>query len=247
VAIRTDKWPGNTFLLWLPEDAHPVWNQWTEGISPHQDFERTDQGGLAWRFQTDEALVEAKLTPGETSLLCEVHVKNLSDKSIERVCVQNCFHLSKAPDFACRDGSRIFTRIDGKWHSFSELKPKYKCAHYIREGFAGASDLWTFTDNRPPKNVADTIEESLVDHPLIICLSRDGSRAVATASDDYRRVFYNGSLEYLLCIHSQQAVLPELGPGKDFTFRQKIYFAEGGVQECVRMFEEDAAEGGISP
>ena len=247
VAIRVAEWPGNTFLLWLPEDVNPIWNQWTEGISPHQDFERTDEGGLVWRYETDEAMVEAKLTPEEASLLCEVYVKNLSGKSLKRVGVQNCFHLSKAGDFACRDGSRIFIRVDGRWRSLADLKPKYKAALYLRKGYADADDLWAFADNKPPKWATDLLEEPLADHPLIVCLSKDGGRAVGAASNDYRRVFHNGGLEYLLCVHSQQAVLPELEAGGNFTFRQKIYFADGGLRECIRVFEEDASGGGIRP
>ena len=34
IAIRVEGWPGNTFLLWLPEDVEPgLWNNWTADVA----------------------------------------------------------------------------------------------------------------------------------------------------------------------------------------------------------------------
>ena len=42
IAISVKEWPGQTFLLWMPEDVRPLWNQWTPAVAP-QNFSKTER------------------------------------------------------------------------------------------------------------------------------------------------------------------------------------------------------------
>ena len=233
VEIRVDEWPGQTFLLWCPEAVAPIGSNSSADFA-RQEFTEADNGGLRWEHTPGgKARVVAIVTPRADSLLVEVAVTNLTDQPLEQVSAQNCFHLSAAPDFACDDFSRVHLRKDGEWQTLKQLQPSVSMPMYYREGFleAGRSDSWG--------GVFKAYNQAArVDHPLMVCTSRDGTRAVATASEDYQCVFHN-QLEYLRCIHSQQAPVPVLKPDETVVFRQVIYFIEGGVDECVRAFVRD--------
>ena len=237
IAIAVQEWPGNTFLLWLPESVAPLlWNQWIPEVA-HQDFSDNGKGGLRWSYtKKDVAHMTAELQPQDRSLACIVQVTNLSDTVLDDVSAQNCFHLSLAPDFACDDFSRIFIRTGGHWKSLKELQPDCALPMYYRPGFlkSGKTDSWggIFREyNQSPR----------ADHPLMMCLDTDGKRTVATASADYQCVFHNQGSEYLRCIHSQQSPVAALAPGETATFRQWIFFVEGGIQECLRQFNQSEA------
>jgi hypothetical protein len=228
VAIRVKEWPGQTFLLWFPEAVGDLWVQWDEDAA-HQEFSRTPAGGIRWEFRGNpEARITAELIPRAQSLLAEVRVTNVGERALHNVRAQNCFHLSAAPDFACDDFTRVYVRVDGRWQSLAELEPSVGLPMYYRPGYpeSDRTDSW---EGHFRKNIQTVRAES----PLIICTSKDGQRAVATASGDWECVFHNRELPYLLCIHSQQAPQPSLAPGEEVLFRQVIYFIDGGVEECV--------------
>jgi hypothetical protein len=105
---------------------------------------------------------------------------------------------------------------------------------YYRRGF--------FADGRPDRwagRFSHSNQPAEADHPLIVCVARDGRRALGTASEDYQCVFHNAHYEYLRCIHSQQAPLRVLGPGERATFCQKLYFVQGGLADCIEACEAD--------
>jgi hypothetical protein len=105
---------------------------------------------------------------------------------------------------------------------------------YYRRGF--------FVDGRPDRwagRFAHCNQQVEADHPLIMCVARDGGRAVGTASEDYQCVFHNSQYEYLRCIHSQQAPVRVLNSGERAVFRQKVYFVQGGVMDCVSAYRVD--------
>jgi hypothetical protein len=52
-------------------------------------------------------------------------------------------------------------------------------------------------------------------------------------------LFHNAHHAYLRCIHSQQAPVRLLQPGKRATFTQTIYFTEGGLAGCISAYEAD--------
>jgi len=81
------------------------------------------------------------------------------------------------------------------------------------------------------------------DHPLMVCVSRDGQRAVGTASERFLFLFHNQGNPHLLCIHSQQEPLPVLEKGQTAVFHQAVYFVEGGLSACVEAFESDTQAG----
>ena len=47
VDITLESWPGNTFVLWLPEAVGDLWQQWDAKVA-YQDFVTTEKGGLLW-------------------------------------------------------------------------------------------------------------------------------------------------------------------------------------------------------
>lgn len=237
VAIRVSGWPGQTFLLWFPEAVGDLWVQWDAAVA-HQDFARKSGGGLRWEFDgNSDVRVSAELTPRQHSLLLDVRVTNRVDRTLRRVRAQNCFHLSAAPDFACDDFTRIHILVDGRWRSLDELDPSVGLPMYYRPEYpeSGRPDSWN-------GSFRDHIQSIRADSPLIVCTSRDGERAVATASENWECVFHNQRMPYLLCIHSQQAPVSVL-PAEEARFRQVIYFIEGGVAACVRAFQKDLENG----
>jgi hypothetical protein len=159
-------------------------------------------------------------------------VTNRSDQVLNQVSAQNCFHLSAAPDFGCGDFSRIYLRSGGEWRTLASLGPTSDFPMYYRRGYFadGRPDRWggRFSHNNQPAEA---------DHPLIVCVAQDGRRAVGTASEDYQCLFHNAHLEYLRCIHSQQAPVRALRPGERAAFCQEIYFTADGLMGCVSAYE----------
>jgi hypothetical protein len=241
VSIRVEQWPEQTFLLWLPEAVTPFWGNWKAGMTGEQ-FIKTSAGGLRWEYaDRSQARIVAELVPRAESLLLEVRVKNLTAKDIEQVAVQHCLHLSSAADFACDDFSRVHVRSDGRWRTLRQLAPTVNLPMYYRTGFleSGRRDSWG-------GEFRNYNQKTRVDHPLMVCTSKDGQRGIGTASENFQCVFHN-QLTYLRCIHSQQAPVPNLPAGAEAVFRQVIYFVDGGVSDCVSAFQKDLKEGGFRP
>ena len=233
VDINIDIWPGNTFGLWLPEAVGELWQQWDADVA-HQDFQQTRNGGLLWIYEGNpDGVIRTELIPQGNSFLIEAKVINRSQKELHGVYVQNCLHFSKAPDFACNDFSRIYIRTKMEWRSLKSLNPTESFPRYYREDYPshGRKD--------PTEDIfGDMRQDAAIDHPLIILVSKDGKRSVGVASEDYEFLFHN-QMEYLRCIHSESGSGPPLLPGEKAVFRQKIYFVEGGLKDCVNTFEKD--------
>ena len=80
VGITVDQWPGNTFVLWLPEAVGDLWQQWDPKVA-HQDFTVTNQDELLWTYRGHpDGVIRTELTPQGNSLLMETRVTNRSDK-----------------------------------------------------------------------------------------------------------------------------------------------------------------------
>ena len=240
VAIQIPQWPENTFRLWMPEAVGELWQQWDPDVA-HQYFTPTKRGGLLWNFEGNpDCVISDEMTPKGNSLLLEVSVTNRADHNLEMVYAHNCLHFSAASDFACEDFSRIYIRTNAQWRSLASLSPTCACPFYYCEGYS----RWGRID--PHENRHEYAKQSTAaDHPLIVCVSKDGKRAVGTASEKYEFLFHNGEVEYLLCIHSESGAVPTLKPAETVTFRQKIYFVAGGLMDCVAAFEADI-EGDIA-
>jgi len=232
VQIERTDWPGNRFLLWLPESVGDLWNQWTPDIA-HQDFKQTSEGGLVWRFDRQpEMSIEASLIPkGDEAILLEVCITNRGDADLEHATCQNCFHLSQSPDFVCDDCSRIVLRTDGQWRSIGELNPTSQLPMYYRPRFREEDRVDSWRGHYQKDD-----QSARADHPMMMCVSRDGQRVVATASENYQCVFHNTGRPYLLCIHSQQTPVERLAPGEAAWFRQWLFFVDGGVDETVEVY-----------
>jgi hypothetical protein len=237
IAISVAEWPGNTFLLWLPENVSDIWTQWTVD-DPTQRFERTEKAGLRWVYDGNpHALLTSEIVPLQKDLYCEVRVTSRSREALKEVFAQNCLHFPKAPDFQCLDFTRVFLRHEGEWRSVASLAPTMGLPMYYRPGFlaSGRRDTWggyfAFCNQKPE-----------ADHPLMVCVSKDGARCIGTASENYQCVFHNQG-HHFGCIHSHPEAVPSVAPGETVVFRQKFYFVEGGLRDCVARFEEDFRDG----
>lgn len=237
VRVRLVEWLGDVFRVWLPESAGDIWYNHTPGLA-HQDFIGTETAGLVWRWQGHpSANLETEVTPQGDSLLLEARVTNRSHAPLENVRASHCLQFSQAPHFACGDFLRIYIRADGHWQTLAALRPKTDYPHFFRAGLREAGNLGDWETRR-----AHLHESIAADHPLIVCVSDDGARAVGTASEDYRFLFHNHANAHLWCIHSQQSPAPVLAPHETVCFRQKVYFSDQGLEGCVAAFEADAGE-----
>jgi hypothetical protein len=242
VVVRVNEWPENRFLLWLPESVGSLWMQWDPAVA-HQDFAKTKSGGLRWQFDGNpKARIVAELTPRRQSILLEVRVKNLTARDLGQVTAQNCLPLSEAPDFACRDDSRIFLRTGGRWVPLSDLDVNDPLPMFYRPGFLESGRIDSWGGGFKQHN-----QEWRAYHPLMIVLSRDGKRALGTVSEDYQCLFHNHGSAFLKCVHSQQSPVPKLAAGQEAVFRQIVYFIDGGIKEVVRAYDQDVKAGAIKP
>jgi len=240
IAIRIAEWPGQRFLLWLPEEVAGLWRQWDPPVA-HQEFTKTERGGLRWEFTGNpKAVITAELIPRAQSLLLEVRVRNRTDADLKQVRVQNCLPLSEAPDFVCTDFSRLYLRTGKHWRSIAELGVTDSLPMFYRPGFLESGRLDSWRGNFKSQN-----QTQRADHPLMVVLSKHHTRAFGTVSEDYQCLFHNQGLPYLRCAHSQQAPVERLAPGAEAVFRQMVYFIDGGVKEVVRAYERDVKAGAI--
>ena len=231
VLVTVEEWPGNVFRLWAPENVGLLWRNWRNG-GTRQDFSRAD-GGLAWRTEDESGwTVDTGLHPRGAVLAIETRVYNGSNVALPHVSSANCVQFRRAPDFACYDFSRIVVRVDGQWTSLASLRPGSDYPHYLNSSIVDHDGRVGWGGN-----LSHLFETAPSDHPLMVCLSRDGRRAVATASSDYEHVFHNRANPELLCIHSSQRPVAELAPGRIAALTQHVYFVEGGVRECVEAYE----------
>jgi len=233
IGITRTGWPDNTFVLWLPEVVGDLWQQWQPEVA-REEFAITKQGGLLWTFDgRPEALIGTELIPQGNALLLENRVTNRSREDLKQVYAQNCIHFSQAPDFICGDFSRFYLRTGGAWRSLASLKPTSAFPRYYRQGYPSRGRI-----DPTEHQFGDIRQPAEVDHPLMVLVSQDGTRSVGIASEHYEFLFHN-QMEYLRCIHSESGCEPALPPGKTAVFRQKIYFVDGGLMDCVAAFERD--------
>jgi hypothetical protein len=233
VLVTVEEWPGNVVRLWAPENVGGLWRNWDSG-GARQGFSRAD-GGLTWRLEGESGwTVETRLRARGAVLTIETLVDNGSDVPLSDVSSTNCVQFRRAPDFACDDFSRIYIRVEGEWSSLASLRPGSDYPHYLRQDIAHHDGRVGWGGS-----LSHLFESVRSDHPLMVCVSRDGRRAVATASSDYEHLFHNRANPELLCIHSSQHGVPEVAPGRTAAFVQHVYFVEGGVRECVKAFESD--------
>ncbi len=225
------QWPGNVFRLWAPEIIGTLWQNW-EGGGFHQNFFPTSDGGLVWTHEGPGWSVDTHVHAKGHTLALTTRVTNLGDRDLPDVAVVNCVQFGLAPEFACSDFSRIYIRIAGDWSSLKSLEPKSDYPHYCSVSSAHDGNVGWGGD------MSHLFEATKADHPLMVCLSKDVRRAVATASKDYEFLFHNKANPELWCIHSSQKPAT-VKPGGEALFEQSIYFVEGGIEECVHAFESD--------
>jgi len=118
----------------------------------------------------------------------------------------------------------------------ASLNPTVSYPYYFRVGYPSRGRI----DPDPTEHKEGGVRQAAsIDHPLIVLVSKDGTRAVGVASEDYEFVFHNNGLDYLRCIHSESGCSPPVPTGEKVTFRQKVYFVNGGLIDCVAAFEKD--------
>ncbi|MBP61790.1 MAG: hypothetical protein CMJ62_09715 [Planctomycetaceae bacterium] len=239
VMIRISEWPDNHFRLWLPEKVGSFWDNWNPDVA-RQNFQASENNGLTWAFhQPDLARVEVELTPLDNTVLLETRVLNISSGDLKDVTAANCLQFGLALDFACGDFARIYLRTGNEWSSLAALDPKSDYPHYFRAGRNTAAQLAAARAAGRFKSPTGLDEDVEPDHPLLVCVARDGDRSVGTASDDFHCLFHNRANPHLWCMHSHQWPVQVLRPGNTAVFRQKVYFVEGGLSDCVAAYQAD--------
>lgn len=240
VTVSPAEWPENLFRLWLPEHVEPgLWSN-MKAAEADQRFENAAHGGLQWSYERPGlARINAELVPASGSLLLEVDIVNRSRDFITGVSVMNCLQMSQATAFACDDFGRLFIRSGGSWRSLFELKPRSDYPTYYRQGYleGGGVGVWG-------GKLDGLTEPARADHPLMVCVSKEGKRAVGIAADRYYFLFHNRANRNLLCIHSNSEPLPLLEPDQETHFRQKIYFSDGGLDGCIAAYDADPPQSG---
>ena len=235
ILVRIKEWPGNTFRLWLPEHVAPdLWSNYHQEEAA-QAFGPNGNNGLIWRTtRNPTVIIEADLKSRNSSILMEVRIKNRGSDDLMNVATMNCVQLSQAPDFACDDLSRLYIRSDDQWRPLSHRKPISDYPTYYRPGYLeeGSVGIWG--------GKLDHLTEAVrADHPLMVCLSKDGQRSISTAADHYYFLFHNQANKQLLCIHSNPEPRPVLRPGETAIIRQTVYFNNGGLMACVTAHDAD--------
>ena len=145
-----------------------------------------------------------ELTPLDSTVLIETRVVNISSGDPHDLGAINCLQFDLAPDFACGDFSRIYLRTGGNWSGLAALGSKSDYPHYFRPGRNTAAELAAAKSAGRFRSPTRLDEEVEVDHPLMVCVARDGVRSVGTASDDFHFLFHNRANPHLWCMHSHQ-------------------------------------------
>ena len=239
IMIRIAQWPDNIFRLWMPEKVGSIWSNWDPDVA-RQDFQPSGENGLTWTFhRPDVARIEAELTARGSAVLIKHTVVNISAGDLNDITAINCLQFGLAPDFGCGDFSRLYLRTGGNWCNLAALDPKSDYPHYFRPGRNTSTQMAAATAADRFKSPIGLEEDVQPDHPLMACVTRDGDRSVGIASDDFHFLFHNRANPHLWCMHSTQWPVPVLPAGHAAVFRQKLYFVNGGLSDCVAAYEAD--------
>lgn len=239
--FSVDVWPDNVFCLWLPEVVYadpddPLWEQWDPAVA-HQDFDSTQQGGLAWRFLNERCEITTQAVPGDARLDLETRIVNTGREVMANVFPQNCFHFPKAPDFFCLDYSRVWIRSSGEWRTVLSTNPKAPPNFFFREDVSPGGFLVNL-DKR-------YVNRTKADHPMIMVESLDGARTVGMVARAWRDVFHNCHPK-LGCIHSNPQPVGNLNPGDTAVFQQRIYVRDGDRGSLLNECDRESFEFGRS-
>jgi len=224
------------FRFWAPEHVGAVWAH-TDPANAWQAF-ATYRDGLRWRHTAANGaavtvdLQRRPMAADEAVLAITAKVVNGSRALLDGVGIANCLQFAMAPDFSCDDMTRIFVRCAGRWRPLAELEPASDYPRFpaVKRGASGGRMIWG-------GDLSHLFESTAVDHPLIICASRDGSRCVGTASADVDYLFYNRANPHLLCIHSTQAIQDAVPAKATVEFVQHVYFVNDGVEACASLYD----------
>ncbi len=244
--LQVEGWHDNLFRMWAPEHVGNIWSQMNPATA-HQAFETTADGvrwghtapdGASIDVTIDQRSRDAQPSRDDAVVSIAVRVTNGNSVPLDGVGVANCLQLAMAPDFACGDYSRIFARVRGAWLALAEMELSSDYPHLPAETRreSGGRMVWG-------GDLSELFEPTSVDHPLMVCVARDGARAVATASAQLDYLFHNRANPHLLCLHSTQQIVDGIQPGGEHTFVQRVYFTEGGIDGAVALFDALPPEG----
>lgn len=239
VTIQVEDWPGNEFGLWLPETIYQNWQiMWCNWVGDaHEDFERVGDG-LRWTKQLKDFELTSSLIP-DPALRCiwyENSFRNTSDKPLEKLSSQNCFHMVNAPEFISIKSERVWASIDGQWIT-TDKTPRHKSPDPRRVSFSRQG-------SRPERKfVPSTVfpsaqmeEEST--HPLIMVEGFRNIGTVGVAARNFNHIFNNND-PILRCLHSEGEPIPVVKPGESAKQRAVLLFSRGNHEALLDHFEKN--------
>ena len=244
VEIQVSGWPEDVFCLWLPEGVLADFDDklWSNGNAEQarQNFHDVAGNALGWQYEDERCRLTASITASKETAELACFVMNKSDKVMDNVYVQNCLHFPKAPSFRGERGDNVFFGSMGQWIPMSSTQHWFDRADTRLQNttkfcFREASlDRGRYLTIRETRNVGPERSES----SLIVKESADKNRAVGIAArGEWDFVFHNTNPK-LGCIHSQPLPV-RLEPGESVTFRQQIYFCNGGRNAVIEAFKKD--------
>ncbi|MBU7004020.1 MAG: hypothetical protein HXS50_00540 [Theionarchaea archaeon] len=234
MVIEREGWPGNEFGLWLPECALS-WVNW-RGEASIQNWE-VDGTQAVWRYEQEDSRLETMMrVDHDNECIWYSHeFTNDSDRPLEEVTAQTCFHLVNAPEFISIRGERLWACMDGNW-STTDLVPRDKSLDPNRIKLMRCG---TGRERRVEhvEGFPHSIMPQEACHPLFIAESMDGKKSVGVASRDMLFLFNNN--DYILrCIHSEPVRIASIPPGGSATQEGAILFVDGDHEDLVGRYGE---------
>lgn len=234
VLLSREDWPGNEFGLWLPERALS-WANW-KGTDSIQRWEVQSDREAQWSYSEEgaELVSSLRLDPGNNVAWYAHEYTNTSERPLNDVTSQTCFHLVNAPELISIHGERIWACLDGRWITTDrvprELSLDPNRVKFLR---AGARDERTVVHIH---SFPMSIMPQAASHPLIIAESFDGRKSVGIACRDMEWLFNNN--DYILrCLHSEPGPAPTIPPGGTTRQEGVILFCDGDHGELLRTYE----------
>ena len=188
IGIRIAEWPGQRFILWLPEWINDLWWQWDPPVA-HQEFHQNRSRWAALGVhRKSKARITAELIPRKAALLFEVRVKNLTSEDCctwgYRIACRSRRRRT-SPAATSRSSTCVWQGSGDPGRIGHHRSP----AHVLLGGISQSGRIDAWQGKFKSHN-----QKERVDYPLMIVRSRDGRRAIGTASEDYQCVFHNHSI-----------------------------------------------------
>jgi len=218
--------PEATFSLFAPEQsgAKGVPLSWQGGRPKIEWTVNEDRTEASYRCTfEDRAVQTVTLKSGLDYVDYTLAIKNLTDKPFTGVGSNSCFNNSGAVYFDDMERRRSYVWTDDGATGMLQMPIGGK-GEPLHGGWGVAKP-----NQKAPKG------GSLVRHPIISIVSRDGQWIIAQAYGEGVTVATNA---HYSCLHSRP-VWPDIPPGEERSVTGKMYFLKGGPQDLLERWKKD--------